>query len=59
MFGYRLFKVAGSLMILTLTQWLPIRLGLAPLSLFTMSCCIVWIMAKAYLAQQYRAIVSR
>ena len=43
MFGYRIFKVSGSLMILIFTQWLPVKLGLSQLSWITISICAAWI----------------
>ena len=43
MFGYRLFKVSGSVVILLFTQWLPLTLSVPQLSWFTISICAVWI----------------
>lgn len=43
MFGYRVFKIAGSMLILLFTQWLPYRLGVGQLSWFTIGICAVWI----------------
>ncbi len=43
MFGYRLFKVSGSVVILLFTQWLPFTLSVPQLSWFTISICAVWI----------------
>ena len=43
MFGYRLFKVLGSLVILLFTRWLPIALTVNQLSWFTIVICTVWI----------------
>lgn len=40
MFGYRLFRIAGSLMILLLTQWLAITVS--NLSWLVLLICIVW-----------------
>jgi AAA family ATP:ADP antiporter len=64
MFGYRLFKVLGSLIILLLTQWLPtlfphFRLGPAPLSWVIVSCCVLWMLTIAYLAQEYRHLAPQ
>jgi AAA family ATP:ADP antiporter len=43
MFGYRMFKVAGSVLILLFTQWLPFHLGVGQLSWFTIGICAIWI----------------
>jgi AAA family ATP:ADP antiporter len=43
MFGYRLFKVSGSVVILLFTQWLPFTVSVPQLSWFTISICAVWI----------------
>ncbi len=59
MFGYRMFKVFGSLLILALTQWSPINLGIVPIGWFTLSCCFVWMFAIVYLAHEYRMVTSR
>jgi AAA family ATP:ADP antiporter len=56
MFGYRVFKVLGSLTILLLTQWLSAPLGIAGLSWFVIACCLVWMLAIFYLSKEYRSI---
>ena len=42
MFGYRLFKVLGSVLILILTQWLPWTLTAGQLSWLVLAVCLVW-----------------
>lgn len=42
MVGYRVFKVAGSLLILLFTQWLPFAAGVAQLSWLSIVICLVW-----------------
>ena len=60
MFGYRLFKVVGSLAILLLTQWLPWRLAAPDLSWLTLSICGAWIaIIVAVLRHDYRRIAER
>jgi AAA family ATP:ADP antiporter len=56
MFGYRTFKIAGSLLILLFTQWLPFRLGVARLSWFTMGICAVWIIVVVVVRNQYHRV---
>ncbi|MDH3475957.1 MAG: hypothetical protein OEM59_19940 [Rhodospirillales bacterium] len=53
MLGYRLFKVAGSALILLLTQWLPLGLGPAQLGWLTLVICLAWILVIARLAREY------
>jgi AAA family ATP:ADP antiporter len=56
MFGYRTFKIAGSVLILLFTQWLPIQLKVAQLSWFTIGICAVWIGAVIVVRQQYQSV---
>ncbi len=56
MFGYRTFKIAGSILILLFTQWLPVRLGVAQLSWFTIGICAVWVGVVILLRHQYRLV---
>ena len=59
MFGYRVFKVFGSLIILVLTQWLDIGIGIPQISWLTITCCVVWLVAIYYLSLEYRQIIAR
>ncbi|MFW6041646.1 MAG: NTP/NDP exchange transporter [Guyparkeria sp.] len=59
MFGYRLFKVAGSLLILLLTQWLPWSLETAHLSWLVIGFCAVWMLTLTRLGVRYRDILLR
>jgi hypothetical protein len=43
-------------LILLFTQWLPIRLGVAQLSWFTIGICAVWIGAVIVVRQQYQSV---
>ena len=56
MFGYRLFKIFGSILILLFTQWLPIRITIAQLSWFTLSICLTWIGLIMVLRRDYLSI---
>ena len=58
MFGYRLFKVAGSLLILLSTQWLPIKLTLVQLSWLTLVICGTWIVAIVILRRDYHLVLN-
>ena len=53
MFGYRMFKVSGSFLILLFTQWLPVSLGIAQLSWITLSICAAWIAIIMVLRHEY------
>ncbi|MDG4866643.1 Npt1/Npt2 family nucleotide transporter [Guyparkeria sp. 1SP6A2] len=57
MFGYRLFKVAGSLLILLLTQWLPWGIDAVDLGWLVLVLCLVWIFALSRLGIRYRDIL--
>jgi AAA family ATP:ADP antiporter len=59
MFGYRLFKVAGSVLILLFTQWLPFTVSLPQLSWFTVSICIIWIIFIMVLRHDYQLICEQ
>ncbi|MDR9450945.1 MAG: Npt1/Npt2 family nucleotide transporter, partial [Acidimicrobiia bacterium] len=59
MFGYRLFKVAGSLLILLLTQWLPWSIDVVHLSWLVLGFCLVWMFALTRLGVRYRGILER
>jgi AAA family ATP:ADP antiporter len=56
MFGYRTFKIAGSVLILLFTQWLPIQVGVAQLSWFTIGICGVWIGVVVAIRRQYHQV---
>jgi AAA family ATP:ADP antiporter len=56
MLGYRLFKVSGSLIILTVTQWLPVAMDLSQLSWIAITICGLWIFLVTVLGQEYRMV---
>src|SRR6056297_655293 len=56
MLGYRLFKVAGSALILAATQWLPVGPGAAGLGGITVAVCLLWLGVLALLAREYAAL---
>jgi len=58
MFGYRVFKVFGSIMILLLTQWLWFQLPLMALSWLTMATCIIWFCVLVAVRHEYLGISS-
>lgn len=53
MFGYRLFKGLGSVLVLASTQWLPASLGAASLSWITVTICLAWLAVIAALRGEY------
>lgn len=59
MFGYRLFKVLGSLLILLLTQWLPWSLSTAQLSWLVLGVGVAWLLTLLRLGHAYRGILVR
>ena len=56
MFGYRLFKISGSFLILLFTQWLPVSLGIAQLSWITTGICAVWVAIIMVLRHEYHRV---
>jgi len=56
MFGYRLFKVAGSVLILLFTQWLPFAVTVPQLSWFTIAICGVWVALIFILRHDYQLV---
>ena len=59
MFGYRLFKVLGSVLILLLTQWLPWQITTGQLGWLVLAVCLVWMMTLLRLGGEYRQLVAR
>jgi len=59
MFGYRLFKVSGSLLILLFTQWLPFRISVPQLSWFSVSICVIWIILVYLVRQDYHLVCQK
>jgi AAA family ATP:ADP antiporter len=53
MFGYRLFKIFGSFVILLFTQWLPFAIGVPQLSWFTVGICLLWILLVVAIRREY------
>lgn len=56
MFGYRIFKILGSLLILLLTQWLPWHLANVELGWVILLICMMWGMTLIYLRREYHAV---
>ncbi|MEE4358851.1 MAG: Npt1/Npt2 family nucleotide transporter [Desulfococcaceae bacterium] len=59
MFGFRIFKVFGSLLILSVTNWLPFRINVRELGWFTVCICAVWIILVLILKQDYRMMIRK
>ena len=59
MFGYRTFKIAGSVLILLMTQWLPVTMSVNELSWFTIVICGLWVMFVMFLRQEYKVIYQK
>jgi len=53
MFGYRLFKIFGSFVILLFTRWLPVTVGVPQLSWFTIGICFLWLLLLAAIRRDY------
>jgi len=58
MFGYRLFKVGGSMLILLLTQWTAFATDIARLGWAVMVICLIWMLVLYYLRREYLSITA-
>jgi len=58
MFGYRLFKIFGSILILLCTGWLPFSLSAPQLSWFTVGICAGWVGLILLLGRDYRRLAA-
>ncbi len=56
MFGYRLFKIIGALLIQFFTVWLPLKLGVEDLSWLVLFFGCLWAWSILALRQHYRAL---
>ncbi len=59
MFGYRMFKVLGSVLILLLTQWLPWSINARQLGWLVLGVCLVWLLVLLRLGGAYRQLVLK
>jgi AAA family ATP:ADP antiporter len=58
MFGYRFFKMAGSTLILLLTQWLPLGLAVRDLSWLLLAVCVFWLYATMRTGREYARMLA-
>lgn len=56
MFGYRIFKVFGSMLIIVLTQWTAIASGRADLSWVIISGCVIWVLVLINIHREYKLL---
>ncbi|MDX2493486.1 MAG: Npt1/Npt2 family nucleotide transporter [Desulfuromusa sp.] len=56
MFGYRLFKIFGSILILFFTRWISTPLSLPQLSWLVLGICLIWLLVLQMLRAEYRDI---
>ena len=56
MFGYRLFKVLGSVLILLLTQWLPWPVGAVQLGWLVLAVCGIWLLTLIAVRGEYARV---
>ncbi len=59
MFGYRLFKVLGSVLILLLTQWLPWTVTARQLGWLVLGVCLLWLLILLRLGREYHARIAK
>jgi AAA family ATP:ADP antiporter len=53
MFGYRLFKIFGSILIIIFTRWISPPLSLPQLSWLVLGICAIWLLVLAGLRKEY------
>jgi len=58
MFGYRIFKVLGSMLILVLTEWTALARNHYNLSWVVIAGCLAWMLVLFYLYREYRNLTS-
>jgi AAA family ATP:ADP antiporter len=58
MFGYRLFKIFGAMLILLLTQWTSIATGYADLGWVIITGCVIWMLCLVALYREYRVLTD-
>jgi len=58
MFGYRIFKVLGSMLILVLTEWTALARNHFNLSWVVIAGCLAWMLVLLYLYREYRNLTG-
>ncbi len=56
MFGYRLFKIFSSILILVFTRWLAAPLSLPQLSWLVLIICLIWLIVLKMLGYEYAGL---
>ena len=56
MFGYRVFKILGSVMILLLTQWLWFSVPITAISWLTLIICVLWGWTLIIVNKEFRKV---
>jgi len=59
MFGYRVFKIIGSILVLSLTQWFGIVWASETFSYLVIPVCLVWVLAVIRLKPDYQKLCRR
>lgn len=59
MFGYRLFKIAGAVLVLAMTQWFKLRWLPEDFSQVVVAICGVWVLVVYFLRNDYRELRHR
>ncbi len=59
MFGYRLFKIIGSVLVLVMTQWASVHWLPADFSLIVIPACLIWILVAILLSGDYRHMLDK
>ena len=56
MFGYRLFKIFGSVLIIIFTRWVSPPLSLPQLSWLVLGICAIWLLVLVLLRKEYAKV---
>lgn len=56
MFGYRIFKVFGALLIIVLTRWTSIGAGYFGMSSVIITGCLIWVFVLLLVYKQYKTL---
>lgn len=59
MFGYRMFRIIGSLLVLSLTQWFGVAWASETFSYLVMPVCLVWIWVVFRLQPDYENLCNK
>ncbi|MEX2354017.1 MAG: Npt1/Npt2 family nucleotide transporter [Gammaproteobacteria bacterium] len=57
MFGYRLFKIAGAVLVLAMTQWFGLQWQPVDFCMIVIPVCLIWVWVVILLREDYRELL--